>query len=145
MKREFSAGGVVFQKRSAVDGQQSVEWLIIKPRPSEMFPSHRYQLPKGHIEKGEEIEEAALREVFEETGIKAGIICKIETVKYPLMIGTEKIFKFVTYFLMEYVSGKPKINGEVEEILWLPFEGAKNKLTYSNDKAVLQKASELLN
>lgn len=88
--------------------------------------------------------DAAVREVFEETGIKGKIIGKVATSKYLITIRGEKIFKIVTFYLMEYASGKPTENEEAERVLWLPFAEAKKTLTYSNDKSVLQKASELL-
>lgn len=139
MTRQFSAGGVVFKR----DGEIFL-WLIIKPRPSKLFPTERYQLPKGHLEEGETTQTAALREVLEETGIQAKIIDKAGDTKYPLQIGQDRVFKIITYFLMEYVSGGPKVNDEVEQISWLPFEEAKKKLTFSDEKRTFQKASELL-
>ena len=139
MTREFSAGGAVFTKNGS-----GINWLIIKPRASELFPGNRFQLPKGHLEKEETAEYAALREVLEETGITAKIISKAGTSKYPFKAGNEKIFKIVTFFLMEYVSGVLTQNPEVEELFWLPFEQAKKKLTYSDDKKILQQAFDLL-
>ena len=138
MKREFSAGGAVYKKTG-----DTVLWLIIKPTPSVDFPKNRYQLPKGHVEPGERVIDAALREVLEETGIKATIIKKILDSKYVFPFRGEKIFKVVTFFLMEYVSGEPTVNDEAEEILWLSYVEAYKQLTYSSDKQVLKKASEM--
>lgn len=139
MKREFSAGGVVFQKTAS-----GILWLIIKPRPSALFPTDRFQLPKGHIEKGEKAVDTAIREVFEETGIKAQIISKISDIKYVYNLDGEKIFKIVTFYLMEYKSGEPAENIEVEKILWLPFKEAYKALTFSSEKSILKQASNLL-
>lgn len=131
----FSAGGIV---------RKGDLWLIIKCRPSELFPSIRFQLPKGQLEEGESSEEAALREVFEETGVNAKIISKVGYSKFPFEMNGEKYFKIVTYFLMEYESGKLTSNREVEESYWLPFEEARKKLTHSDDKKLLDKAGGLL-
>lgn len=120
-----------------------IHWLVIKPRPSELFPTTRFQLPKGHLENGESSEEAALREVLEETGIEAKIAGKIGVNKYPLEIGQERVFKIVTYFLMGYVSGELTENPEVEELMWLSFDEAKKKLTFSDDRKILEKALEM--
>lgn len=139
MSRQFSAGGAVFKKTS-----EGVYWIVIKPRPSSLFPSNRFALPKGHLESGESSEQAAVREVLEETGVTAKIVSKVGVSKYPFKVGSEKIFKVVSYFLMEYVSGELSENEEVEELLWLPFEEAKKKLTYSDDKKILQSAAHLL-
>lgn len=135
MKRQFSAGGAVYKGDL---------WLIIKPRPSVDFPVTRYQLPKGQIEPAEKSTDTAIREVFEETGIKAKIIAKISDQKYVFTFRGEKIFKIVSYYLMKYLSGKPKENQEVENVLWLPFTEAKKTLSFSSDKSVLEKASNLL-
>lgn len=95
-------------------------------------------------EAGEKTEETAVREVLEETGIQAKIIKKIDYGKSMYEVDGEKIFKITTYFLMEYEKGEPMENDEVETVLWLPFTEALDKLSYSNEKKILQKASELL-
>ena len=153
MTRQFSAGGAVF-KRSLRSSPKAVGlkkekgqiyWLIIKPRPSPDFPKERSQLPKGLIDEGESSERAAVREVKEETGIETKIVTKIDVTKYIFSFRGEKIFKVVTYYLMEYIGGTPTSDHkEIQEVHWLPFEKAKKLLTYSGDKAILQKASELL-
>lgn len=139
MRREFSAGGVVFKRTD-----DDVLWLIIKRRPSELFPAERYQLPKGHIETGESTEQTAIREVFEETGIRGKILAKLGSNKFVFSMGEEKIFKVVTYLLMEYVSGELTENAEVEKLFWLPFSEAKDLLTFANDKELLEKASNIV-
>ncbi len=166
MTRQFSAGGTVYKNLSqskrtlrsspasldaglrkglGASSEQLVKWLIIKPKSSPDFPKERFQLPKGLIDKGESSQEAALREVREETGIKAKIIEKVDDAKIFFTFQGEKIFKIISYYLMEYISGEPSADHkEVDEVLWLPFEEAKKKLTYSTDKSVLQKANELL-
>jgi len=139
MKRQFSAGGVVFKK----DGD-AIFWLIMKPKPSAEFPSNRYQLPKGTIETGEKVIDAATREVFEETAIRAKIIEKIDNIKYIYTFRGEKYFKVVTWFLMEYVSGEPTAdNVETEEVFWMDFQNSIKTLSYSSEKEILKKANNI--
>lgn len=139
MTREISAGGLVIQKHGG-----NVLWLVVKEKSSKDFPGDRYQFPKGKIEDGETSEQTAVREVFEETGIKAKIIDKIDTVKFVYQFRGEKIFKIVVYFLMEFVSGDivPQ-SGEIEKVLWLPTDEAEKILTISSGKSLLGKAVEM--
>lgn len=135
MKRVFSAGGIVVK-----DGK----YLITKPRPSLVLPKERFVLPKGIVEEGEETEKAALREVFEETGVRAVIIKKIGYTKFPWTVGQEKFFKIVTFYLMGYQSGELTTNEEVSGLYWLEYDEARKKLTSYGEKKLLDKAKELL-
>lgn len=135
-KREFSAGGVVYKKE---DGQ--ILWLICKHSGY-----HKWVLPKGLVDEGEKTEEAAVREVEEECGIKTKIIAKIpKSEKYIYTMNGVKIFKMVNYFLMEFVSGDiVNHDFEMEEVSWLEFEEAVEKLNFHGAKVVLEKARKLL-
>ena len=127
MKREFSAGGIVFNSKGQV--------LLTKHSQNK-----HWSFPKGLIDPGQTSEEAALREVREEGGVKAEIIDKVGYSKYVYTMQGEKIFKVVTYFLMEYVSGNPEDHDwEVEEAGWYEVEDALRQLTFSQDKDLLRK------
>lgn len=158
MKREFSSGGVVYKK----DDSQSL-WLVTKSTPSELYPKGFWRLPKGWLDdtdggkktgplargdmraSEEVIRKAALREVKEEGGVKAKIIKKIGTEKYFSTIKGEKILKFVTFYLMEWLKDLPVGPGfETEEVSWLGFEEARKRLTHSGEKKILDKAHHLL-
>lgn len=132
MKREFSAGGIVFNNQGQVLVTQHSQ-------------NKHWSFPKGLLDHpGQSTEEAALREVREEGGVKAEILRKVGYSKYVYTFGGEKIFKVVTYFLMKYVSGDPKDHDwEVEEADWYEPEEALKKLTFSQDKALLKKALEM--
>lgn len=131
MKREFSAGGIVFKNNKVLLTKHS--------------QNKHWSFPKGWIEKGQTVEEAALREVKEEGGVEAGIIDKIGYNKYVYTLNGEKIFKVVTYFLMEYLSGDPKDHDwEVEEAGWYKVDEALKQLTFSQDKQLLKKAFEII-
>jgi 8-oxo-dGTP pyrophosphatase MutT (NUDIX family) len=140
-KREFSAGGVVYKKCKAQNAKRKIVWLVCKHSGY-----HKWTLPKGLVEKGERMKETALREVEEECGIKTKIIGKIpEPERYVYVMDGVKVFKQVTYFLMEYVSGDIKNHDwEMEAVEWLEFDKAKERLNFQGAKKVLEKAKRLL-
>jgi 8-oxo-dGTP diphosphatase len=133
---EFSAGGVVYRRNShgydivAVQRARHDDW----------------SLPKGHLEEGETREQAAVREVKEETGLDARIVDTIGEIVYFYRRRREGLTrKSVHYFLMEATStelGGP--NWEVSEIRWVPITEVQNLLTYKNDKEIVSKAAALL-
>ncbi|WP_457600078.1 NUDIX hydrolase [Hydrogenivirga sp.] len=129
MKREFSAGGVLFR-----DG----EVLLIKN------PSGVWSFPKGNVEKGESPEETAVREVYEETGIRGKITDYLGEISYWYRLGGERIFKKVKYYLIDYVSGDPKPSWEVQDAKFFPIEEAQKLLKYKGDREIFSKALERL-
>lgn len=137
MRREFSAGGIVFK-----DGKV----LLIK-NSSMTDPNKSYWgFPKGHIENGQSSKETALREVEEETGAKAEILDKVGDSKYVFPYEGEKIFKVVVFYLMRYLSGE--INpqqSEIQEVRWFDPDEALEILSFSTDKTHLKKAMEIMN
>jgi 8-oxo-dGTP pyrophosphatase MutT (NUDIX family) len=136
MRFEFSAGGVVFKKE-----HDTLSILV-----AQHSQHHGWVFPKGligdHV-KGESKEATAIREVEEETGVKAKIIEALTPVTYWFVLDGEKIKKTVYYFIMEYVSGDiTKHDFEMEDVQWLPVEEVAEKLTYKSDKQVWQEARE---
>jgi len=129
-KWEFSAGGVVFRKNE--NGQ--VEILLIRVKT-------RWSFPKGNIERGEPKDQAALREVKEETGVDAKILDYLGEVDYWYNIGLTKIHKFVYYYLMEYLSGDvvPQ-KEEIDEAKFMSIAEAEKSLSYSTDNEILDRA-----
>lgn len=107
-----------------------------------MDPSKSYWgFPKGHIDPDEKSEQAALREVKEETGIEAKIVKKLGDSRYIYTRGEERVFKVVVMFLMEHISGEIKY--QEEELLdakWVNPEEALEKLSFKKDKDFLNKA-----
>lgn len=138
MRFEFSAGGIVYKKNG---GRISI--LI-----AQHSQHHGWVFPKGLIgdyRKGEKKEESAVREVEEETGIKAKIIKPLPPVTYWFAFKGEKIKKTVYYFLMEYIDGDTsKRDFEMEKVEWIPMEEVDNKLTYNSDKNIWKEAQKLL-
>lgn len=157
LKREFSAGGVVFKK-----DRGTTLWLITQSAPSERIPNPVWRLPKGWIDnaseevpgevasgvrkgKEDEIQKAAAREVEEEGGVEAIIVEKLGTVKFFFQLGGERILKFVTYYLMEWVRDLPEGLGfETQTVEWLSFQEAYKRLKFPSEKDVLKKANEAL-
>lgn len=134
---EHSAGGVVFRRK---DKGRTIEWLICKHSGY-----HKWVLPKGIIEEGESPEDAALREVSEETGIKAKIIQKImPDVAYRYAKNGILVNKKVEFFLMEYASGDIKDHcWEMEEVQWVKTEEALKLLEFPTEKKVFEAAVKI--
>jgi 8-oxo-dGTP pyrophosphatase MutT (NUDIX family) len=98
-------------------------------------------LPKGHVDPGETPEQAALREVREETGMTGELIEQLGEVRYWYQRGGRKIPKLVTFFLLEYRSGSDADHDtEVEEVRWVPLEDAVTELSYKGEREMVQRA-----
>jgi len=135
---EKSAGAVVFKK----NGQKGeIEYLLLHYPPSKKSAKDYWDFPKGHVEKGEDDKQAALREVAEETGLKkvrivAGFATKI---RYFFQFRGEKISKTVVFFLAETKKKKINISSEHIGFQWLNYRRARRQLTFKNAKEVLAK------
>lgn len=131
---EHSAGGVVYRQK---DKGKTIEWLICKHSGY-----HKWVLPKGIVEEKESPEDTALREVNEETGVKAKIINKImPDVAYKYTKNGILVDKKVEFFLMEYASGDIKDHcWEMEEIKWIKAEEALKLLEFPTEKRVFEEA-----
>lgn len=135
MKFEFSAGGIVYQKSAN-------KTLILLCQHS---GHHGWVFPKGHIDKPETKEQAALREVVEETGITGEIIKPLEPIQYWFVQDGVKIKKTVYYFLMSYAAGSIEDHDdEMEKVEWLHIEEVANRLTYPSDQKVWAATKQLI-
>jgi len=137
MRFEFSAGGVVFRK---VNGDLQI--LV-----AQASQHHGWVFPKGLIgdhKKGEKKEETAVREVEEETGIKAKIIKPLEPITYWFVWKDDKVKKTVYYFLMEFIEDTGKRDEEMEAVEWILASDVEQKLTYPSDKKVWKEAKVLI-
>lgn len=132
---EESSGGIVFKKEDS-------EIFILVVQHSQ---HHGWGFPKGLIDKGEDKETTALREVAEEGGVKAKIIQELPQTEYFYQFEGDKIKKKVTYFLMEYLSGDiGDHDWEMEATEWTSLDKVNEKLTFKGDKEVFQKAKNLI-
>jgi 8-oxo-dGTP diphosphatase len=120
-----AAGGVVVR-----DGLVA---LVHRPRYDD------WTLPKGKLDSGESYEEAALREVEEETGLHARVVRELPSVYYEVR-GRPKV---VRYWLMEVESDEGFVaNDEVDEVRWVEPAAARALLTYDRDRDVLSAAAD---
>jgi 8-oxo-dGTP pyrophosphatase MutT (NUDIX family) len=128
IKYEVSAGGLVLRRNGA-----DLEALLIgrgMPRV--------WSLPKGHVEGRETHEQAALREVREETGCWAEILSKLSDISYWFYLNRTKHKKSVHFYLMNYLSGDTANHDhEVDEARWFEIKAAKKALKYVNEKRLV--------
>ncbi len=139
MLREFSAGGIVYKRE-----ENGVLWLIRKAKGGANYRgSLGWCLPKGWIDEGETMEQAALRETAEEGGVRARIIAKLPTITiFFTNPDKQKVMKFITYFVMEWLEDlKDGFGEETEEIKWASKEVALSLLIYKNEQELLKQAA----
>jgi 8-oxo-dGTP pyrophosphatase MutT (NUDIX family) len=133
---EFSAGGVVVDLAS-----DPRTCLVIVPTRRAADGSKVLALPKGHPDDDETPQEAALREVREETGVEAAVTGTLGDVRYIYQRSGRRITKVVRFFLMEYTGGSiDDHDHEVEVVRWVPFEEAIATLSYPGERQMVQRA-----
>ena len=137
--KEVSAGGVVYRR----DDDGALEILLASRRTRR--GDLAWGLAKGGIEAGESNEDAAIREVREETGIVAEIEGSLGETKYIYVWEDVRIRKTVHFFLMRATGGDPDDrDDEMEEIRWFPMERALKRAAYRGEREMLGRAAELL-
>lgn len=138
-RRAVSAGGLVFEDRP--DGR----WVVLIAHRN-TAGSIQWTLPKGGLEGDEDLEAAALREVREETGLEAEVVDKLGVVDYWFVWRPEEVryHKFVHYYLMAHRGGDMATrDDEAEEVVWLPFPEAVERLTHPNERELVRTADRL--
>ena len=130
MKREFSAGVIVYHET-----KQHRLYLLLQ------YGAGHWDFPKGHIEKGEEKQEAALRELKEETGLEVTLSEGFEQA-FSYFFKDSKthdlVLKKVYFFVAPSTSKVVTLSYEHSDYVWLPFEQAIEKLTFKNAKELLE-------
>ena len=103
-----------------------------------------WSLPKGHIEEGETPEQAAIREVAEETGITSSITKSLGVIDFWFMAGDKRIHKTVHHFMFTEVGGTLLAQeSEVDEVSWFPLSEIVDRLAYPDEKKLIAKSAEL--
>jgi 8-oxo-dGTP pyrophosphatase MutT (NUDIX family) len=129
---EFSAGGVVIR-----DGQV----ITIVPVKRAADGRRVLGLPKGHLDGDETPEEAARREVAEETGVDAELLEPLGDVQYRYDRRGRPINKVVRFYLFAYRAGDVADHDhEIEEARWMPLEQAAEQLTYPGERDIVRRA-----
>lgn len=156
MVRETSAGGVVLRKMrgrwylAVIEPFTERHHKHIHPPRAKRTPAdaEAIALPKGSIDPGEKPEQTALREVREETGVRADMVAKLLDIRYIYVRNwgnRAKVSKTVSFYLLLYRSGRlgnisPEMRIEVRNAFWLPLDEAPSKLSYKGERDVVQNA-----
>ena len=152
--RAFSAGGVVFRLPPVLPPMESnaetagardsalagVEVALVGYQRDDTWT-----LPKGTPKDGETVEETALREVGEETGIQARIVGDLGSIQYSFGRRGVRYDKEVRHFLMEATGGDVSLHdAEYDEARWFGLTEAMRRLTYANETEVVRRAEGLI-
>jgi 8-oxo-dGTP pyrophosphatase MutT (NUDIX family) len=135
---ETSAGGLVLDRSN----QQFRAALIARhDRRGRLI----WSLPKGHVEPGESAQEAAIREVREETGIESSVLAPLGTIDFWFMADDKRIHKTVHHFILDAHGGElSDEDREVFEVAWVPLDEVAAKLAYSDERKLMAKVAGVL-
>jgi 8-oxo-dGTP pyrophosphatase MutT (NUDIX family) len=143
VRHEVSAGGLIWRRRGH---DRALEVVLVRPAGKETWV-----LPKGHVEKGEGVLEAALREASEESGLEVLAGSPLGEVSYVYSWRGRangritRIFKRVHFYLMECAGGDPSAHdSEIDEVAWLELEQALARASHKNERDLIVKARSML-
>ncbi|MEO6885510.1 MAG: NUDIX hydrolase [Jatrophihabitantaceae bacterium] len=135
---EFSAGGLVVDLAGTVPLGALIGRLDRRGRLL-------WSLPKGHIEVGETAEQAAVREVAEETGINGEIVAVLGTIEFWFIADGRRIHKTVQHFLLRATGGElSDADVEVTEVAWVPLPEMAGQLAYPDERTLVDTAGRML-
>ncbi len=133
---EISAGGLVVDTdtgRAAVIGRLDRRGRML------------WSLPKGHVENGETVEQAAVREVAEETGIDSAVVAALGSIDYWFVAEDHRVHKTVHHFLLRALGGElSDADVEVTEVAWVPLADLPQRLAYADERRLVRRATEIL-
>jgi 8-oxo-dGTP pyrophosphatase MutT (NUDIX family) len=130
-----SAGGIVIR---TIDGIPH----LVAGRRRRQRDEATWTLPKGTPNPPETLEETALREVTEETGLQVRLVAPLDAIEYWFVQGGARIHKTVHYWLMEPVGGDlERHDREFDEVRWVPIGEAPALLTFDTERALVERAA----
>ena len=137
-RSEVSAGGVVYRRE---DGGVDLALAARRTRRGQLA----WGLAKGAIEQGESDEEAALREVLEETGLEAEVEADLGDIRYFYVWEGVRVRKRVHFFLMHATGGDvANHDSEMEDVRWFPLRTAIKRAAYKGEREVIERAAKRL-
>ncbi|MCU0282699.1 MAG: NUDIX domain-containing protein [Candidatus Nanopelagicales bacterium] len=135
---ETSAGGVVLDLTA---DPPAVALIARHDRRSRLL----WSLPKGHVEEGETPEQAALREVFEETGLVGRIVAPLGVIDFWFVVEDKRIHKTVHHFVIEAIGGELSDEDlEVEAVEWIPYDQVVRRLAYGDERRLVEKVAQIV-
>lgn len=133
--RTTSAGGVVHREAGG-----TTEILLVHRRSPVLWA-----LPKGTPDAGETMQETALRETREETGIEAEVEAPLRSIRYFFVRGTTRFHKTVHFFLMRPIGGALELHdAEFDEVRWMPVAEALAIMSHATERSVVEEAAILV-
>ncbi len=117
------------------DGRAHVAMIATRRRT-------RWGLPKGALSTGETAEQAAVREVREETGLDAEVVSLLDSIEYFFRAGDVLIQKTVDFYLMRHLGGvmQPQLS-EVDDVAWISLDAALEKASFDSERKLLEQAT----
>ena len=94
-----------------------------------------WSFPKGKVDRGETLEQTALREVEEETGLRCRLVAPLGCTAYADQKGRDKV---ACYWLMDVLGGRFRAGSEIDEVRWVTIDEALDLLSYRRDRALLR-------
>lgn len=135
---ETSAGGLVVDRS---DGSPRAALIGRLDRRGRLL----WSLPKGHLERGETAQDAAVREVEEETGIRGVVVAELGVIDYWFVAEDRRVHKTVHHYLLEAAGGElSDTDVEVDEVAWVPLSELRDRLAYAGERRLAETAAGLL-
>lgn len=134
-REETSAGGLVVDDRgrAAIISRRNKRGRVV------------WSLPKGHLEQGETLEQAAIREVGEETGIIGRVLAPLGVIDFYFTADAQRIHKTVHHYLLRAEGGElSRDDIEVDDVAWIALEELDQTLSYADERALLTRVPDLL-